>query len=279
MSINPHALYPTKTAAGSSGYPYGSARDVVISGDGTGTPWKSDFVNDLWGFLQSLLDMAGIVPNGLPDSLENAQYANAIRYLGGAPGELVPTFEHNAPIEGISRTLLLDGSGISVAAYQALVDVCWVGSLDNADAAARPGGCFYRADDAGGTIPNSSGVYFILPDARGQFPRGTDPTGIYDINGTARFKGDFQDYVVFKHTHDLEADIVGDREIKRGYHAANTEAPTNPIGALDAGYVTGDDVYASDMFDGNHVDPIPTDKLSLWETRPKNFQVEWRIRY
>jgi hypothetical protein len=78
MALNLNSSYPTKTNAPDADYPYGSARNQVTPGDGTGTPLDEDLVNDIVGFQQALLDMAGISPTGSPDKVGASQYLEAI---------------------------------------------------------------------------------------------------------------------------------------------------------------------------------------------------------
>lgn len=59
-------------------YPHGKAKNVVTAGDGSGTPLEKDWVNDLWGFLQSLLDIASITPSGDPDEVGASDYLDAM---------------------------------------------------------------------------------------------------------------------------------------------------------------------------------------------------------
>lgn len=81
MAIKPNELYPSRTTAPNVNYPYGGAQDVVVQGDGTGTPWRSPVVNDLWGFLQALLDNAGVTPSGAADTAVASQYLTSLRTL------------------------------------------------------------------------------------------------------------------------------------------------------------------------------------------------------
>ncbi len=78
MAINPEALYPGKIAPSTPDYPYGAARNITVPGDGSGTPWEAGLVNDLFGFQQALLGMAGIVPSGNPDKVGASQYLEAL---------------------------------------------------------------------------------------------------------------------------------------------------------------------------------------------------------
>lgn len=78
MSINPETLFAGKINPSDADYPYGSARNITTPGDGTGTPWDSALVNDLFGFQQALLNDAGIVPSGTPDKLGASQYLQSL---------------------------------------------------------------------------------------------------------------------------------------------------------------------------------------------------------
>lgn len=78
MAINLETQYPGKVNPSDSDYPYGSARNVTVPGDGTGTPWEAAFVNDLVGFQQAMLQDAGIVPSGTPDKATLSQYLQAL---------------------------------------------------------------------------------------------------------------------------------------------------------------------------------------------------------
>jgi hypothetical protein len=83
MAINLILKYPAQVIAGDLFYPWGKARNITVSGDGTGTPWEADLVNDWLGFFQSLLLESGQTPSNNPDKLGTSQYLDAIKYLTG----------------------------------------------------------------------------------------------------------------------------------------------------------------------------------------------------
>jgi hypothetical protein len=78
MAINPSIRYSGRTDTSDPAYPRGKARNVAVVGDGTGTPWEKDLVNDLFGFQQALLGAALIVPSGTPDKVGASQYLDAV---------------------------------------------------------------------------------------------------------------------------------------------------------------------------------------------------------
>jgi len=81
MAIEPQTAYPTQIETGDPGYPLGKAKNVTVQGDGTGTPLERDWVNDIWGFLQAMLDSAGITATGTPDEVGASQYLDALDAL------------------------------------------------------------------------------------------------------------------------------------------------------------------------------------------------------
>ncbi len=85
MAINPETQYPGKIAPSSAQFPYGAARNITVPGDGTGTPWEAALVNDLFGFQQSLLSSAGLVPSGTPEEVGASQYLDSMNLLKTTP--------------------------------------------------------------------------------------------------------------------------------------------------------------------------------------------------
>ena len=83
MAIAPKDIYVGQVASDAA-YPYGKARNLSVEGDGTGTPWEEKHVNDLWGFLQSLLDAVDATPSGTPDKVGASQYLDAIEAIAVA---------------------------------------------------------------------------------------------------------------------------------------------------------------------------------------------------
>jgi len=81
MAIIPEDLYSGQSTAADADYPYGSSRNVVVSGDGTGWPFTRDYTRDIMGLQQALLVAAGITPTGDPDTAIASQYFNALEAL------------------------------------------------------------------------------------------------------------------------------------------------------------------------------------------------------
>ncbi len=122
--------------------------------------------NYMFGRQQALLNFASIIPNGSVEEDGDSQELEALKNGFSAPGEAVDWYGNVDPATLGHKILLLEGQGVLVADFPDLVAATYVGDGDNPTAVA-----FYRADDAAGTIRNIAGVYFILPDATGFYPR------------------------------------------------------------------------------------------------------------
>lgn len=260
MALNPNVKWPAQTNAPTAAYTYGSAQNVTTPGDGTGTPFEEDLVNDWFGFQQELLDKAGITPSGNPDEVDDSDIYDAIRLTSGHPGLCVPAFLSVDPATIGLRVLYLDGTTVTAADYPDLVAATYVGDGNNATAEA-----FIKTSDAGGTTPNVAGPYFLLPDARGRFPRGYDIGATIDPDGATRFPGDTQADAVQNHYHQVGYGLGGMTYVSK---YAATVAAGGAIG-LQGG--ASDPIYA--------YSESPSSPLIDEETRPANFLVKWYVWY
>jgi hypothetical protein len=78
MALNLALRYAGRINGATSGYPYGSIKNESSVGADDGTPVDKDWLNDLQGLLQSLLDAVGAVPTNTPDQVGASQYYDAI---------------------------------------------------------------------------------------------------------------------------------------------------------------------------------------------------------
>lgn len=81
MAINIATQYPGQSNAASTDYPYGSGRDVSSPGAGDGTPFQQAWFNDIYGFLQAILQQGGVTPSGNPDTAVLSDYLTAMKAL------------------------------------------------------------------------------------------------------------------------------------------------------------------------------------------------------
>jgi hypothetical protein len=81
MAIIPLTLYPTKIDTTDPAYPLGKAQNISAPAAGDGTPNDKDWLNDLWGFLQDLLDQGSITASGVPDKVGTSDYMDAFKAI------------------------------------------------------------------------------------------------------------------------------------------------------------------------------------------------------
>ncbi len=115
MALNPAARYPGQTNAPNAAYPYGSAKNILVTGDGTGTPWEEAIPNDMWGFFQALLADVGETPTGDPDEVGASQYLDAIN-TKLAPKAIAPVTSADNSIPRMNGTdqKTLQSSGVLI---------------------------------------------------------------------------------------------------------------------------------------------------------------------
>lgn len=263
--LNPNSKWPTQSKAPSSDYPYGSAQNVTTPGDGTGTPFVADLVDDWFGFQQELVQRAGITPSGVPDHAGDSDAFDALRRTCGYPGLIVACATFTDPTTLGLRLLELDGSGILIASYPDLVTACYIGDGNNADTDAD---AFYKSSDAAGTSRTTAGPYMILPDMRGKFLRGSDLSASVDPDAATRgYHGTNQDDLVGNHYHPVIYDLAVE-------NALSYSATTGTIGGGAPGIQggTSERLYAYDS--------TPTGGSGLGtESRPINVNAGWYIWY
>lgn len=109
MAIDLTTVYPGQVDPASPDYPLGEPRNIVIPGDGTGTPLDEQWLQDYAGFFQAVLDAAGVTASGVPDTAIDSQYLDALLSISGGT-----QVEEIAPFTG--TTVSLSSSATSIAA-------------------------------------------------------------------------------------------------------------------------------------------------------------------
>jgi len=247
-----------------------------------GAPLDADWVNDLWGSTQALLNAADVSPSGSAESSSASDVLDSVRKISGAPGEILFWGGRDAdPVTHENRLILLAGQVISIASYPELVAAVYCGDSANPTAES-----FYKTSDAGGTTRSTSGTYLVLPDCRGYFVRGLNgTTATVDTgriaDGTEAEPGSAQSYQAGLHDHytgwwtGLQTNTIE--------NIAYWVYPTDPGGsavednflaprasAINPPSVVGD----GRVFNGGY-DVTGTDE----ETRPRNIAFHCMIRY
>jgi hypothetical protein len=235
-------------------FPNFSGKNATGAGATDGTEFIAALIDNwMWGPAQALLDHESITPNGVTEAAGASQVLDAVQKL--FPPGMVAEWNLNAdPGTTGHRFLLLNGQGILRANYADLDANVYVGDGNNATAAA-----YYHADDAAGTIRNTTGVYLILPESRGYTTRGLDLAASVDPLGASRSLGDNQLDALQLHQHSY-----GDTRI--GYVAT---------GGLNAMGVNPDTDLTTSLY---QTDGGGTPRTSS-ETRMVNRSTQFAIRY
>jgi hypothetical protein len=174
MALIPSAQYPAQIDTGDAGYPQGKARNAATFQDGTGTPLEKTWINDLWGFLQSLISIAGITASGSPDQVGASQYLDGVKYVGDRQVErfMLGTWVDVADISGDAlQGLSWDPTNklfITVDGLSNLLTspdgITWTGRTSNYFASAR------------GVVSNPAGVSLVFGSDGAAVSRSTNGT-------------------------------------------------------------------------------------------------------
>jgi hypothetical protein len=246
-------------------YPNVTANNVTAPGAGDGTPYTKAVIDDLWGFAQAVLTYGGATPTGVAESATNSQRLDAIVNSLSPPGTVVGWHGSTNPLVFGARLIELQGQGVLRTSYPDLDTACYVGNSLNGTAEA-----YYRADDSAGTSRNTSGIYLILPDARGVALRGYDPSEIYDPDGSTRIFPDTQTHSMEQHRHNV---LAGGSAVL----VANEVTNKNGGSASSFDFITWNFVGPAAVFAEDVV--VGSANTNNFETRMVNLQVKWCVRY
>lgn len=258
-------------------FPSTAAVDVSVPGAGDGTEFKALMVNDLWGYRQAIMNYAGLTPNNASEVYNNSQILEALKNSLSPVGTLVAFFGQTDPASLGYRFLECQGQTVNrtLTAYQELDTVCYVGDGNNSNIFIS---AFFRTSDAGGTTRSTTGNYLVLPDLRGKFLRGYDPTALRDPQGALRPFPNYQEWATQAHSHrisfgnDTNTDCQNKVTIQEGtgtsynlvQQSTTLWAQTTNYNA-NAGYAVPS---ATNIFNTDND-----------ETRPSNENVKWLLRY
>lgn len=85
MALDKTAVIPAaKIDSSDAAYTLGKAQNVTVFGDGTGTPYRADLVNDDFGYKEALLLEAEVTPSNVADTGLSSQYLQSAKLIHGA---------------------------------------------------------------------------------------------------------------------------------------------------------------------------------------------------
>jgi hypothetical protein len=270
-------------------FPLVEFQDITAPGDGLGTPAIKDWVQTLVGWPQALMDYAGLTPDGNHETGAASQLLTAMKLMGMYPGVVLPLHINDDPANLIPapRLMLLTGQTVLAADYPELVAATYIGDANNANAAYEG---YFKTGDTPGTVRNTAGPYFVLPDLRGHALRGDDSAGTTDPDGASRVLPDSQAHAVDNHGHAGIGGINTGGGTPTLFGVANASLPTG-FGAVSASSGS----YASVATTGSGSGPIfawssPADiynyssassygQTDAEETRMINTNCRWAVIY
>jgi hypothetical protein len=240
-------------------------RDITVPGDGLGTEWIAEFVNDHWGARQHLMTQAGLTPNAVTEVNGNSQDFVASQRCFGHPGEIVSWGGQGDPSASGIRLLKLDGTVLTASSYTDLVTATYIGDGNNSVSNFIG---FFKTSDAGGTTRDTAGPYFVLPNLEGFFIRGNDPTAIKDPDGASRGIPYAQASAFETHGHELLT-LSGN----------NYAEPTNLTSTGVQGLTLSASAGADRLQALDSITAIVGGNPNNSETRPHNVNFTWCVRY
>lgn len=126
--INLEEQFSPRVNPADANYPFGSIKDNTSPGANYGTPLAAVWGNDWEGFAQAAMTEAGITPSGLPDTAQDSQLLEAVKFAAGAPVSrealrrsyaeagynlVQGSFEKGGVLTSTSDVLLHEASGIA----------------------------------------------------------------------------------------------------------------------------------------------------------------------
>ena len=193
----------------SGSFPDVTATDASNPSLRNGTPLTADFMTDIFGMVQAILNSAGITPSGSAETSSVSDVLEGIQRVAGHPGEVVYWAGAASPD---ARLIQLAGQTITAANYPDLVTATYIGDGNNADTDYE---AFYKCSDEDGLVRNPAGPYFKLPDCRGYFLRGLDDGSGNDLGrsdfsvGKDDIQASTQEQSYGQHTHVVDPGVVG----------------------------------------------------------------------
>lgn len=82
--INIEQTFTPRVNPADTDYPFGSIKDNTSPGANDGTPLSAVWGNDFEGFRQAAMTEAGITPSGLPDTAQDSQLLDAVKFVANA---------------------------------------------------------------------------------------------------------------------------------------------------------------------------------------------------
>lgn len=113
MAIKIADLY-VNTNPADANYPGGSFKNATSPTATDGTPFEEQWANDMLGFMQALLALAGVVPSGVPDTAVNSQHLQAVLQIMGRTAGAIREVAVSGAVVEADQIIIIDASGGNV---------------------------------------------------------------------------------------------------------------------------------------------------------------------
>lgn len=191
MALVIETEYANSNAADTN-YPQGSFKNRSGPGLYDGTPLEKAWPNDIYGLLQKLLDVVGITPSGVPDTVLASDYYDALVMLFAKPVGEISLWPFSTIPSGFIEPV---GVELLRSSYQDLYDYALASGDMITEAAWQ---VEYAAGGCGKFSSGDGSTTFRTPDLRAEFIRILDGGRGID---TARVLGSWAEDLFKAHTH------------------------------------------------------------------------------
>lgn len=113
MAVKIADLY-LNTNPADANYPGGSFKNASSPTATDGTPFEEQWANDMLGFMQSLIALAGVIPSGMPDTAVNSQHLQAALKIMGVVSSAIRSVAVTGPVVASDRVIVIDASAGAV---------------------------------------------------------------------------------------------------------------------------------------------------------------------
>jgi hypothetical protein len=110
MAVKIADLY-LNTNPADANYPGGSFKNASSPTATDGTPFEEQWANDMLGFMQALIALAGVVPSGVPDTAVNSQHLQAVLKIMGRTAGAIRAVAVTGPVIESDQIIVIDASG------------------------------------------------------------------------------------------------------------------------------------------------------------------------
>ena len=297
MAIRLIDQYPNRAGTPNADYPHGVPKNRSAPGAVDGTPFEQAWFRDKEGFMQSLLETAGITPSGIPDKVGASDYMDALVQIisqksqfsdysslrtyvtgeitRGSDGQFYEFYDRDqaGAVQGVDPTnaanrphIWMEWDGVKPGStIEWRSETLPEGYIEN-DGAEISRNDYRRVFAVHGTTygAGDGSTTFLLPDDRGEFKRGLDHgRGVDSGRLIGEHQLDQMQRMTGRFGHAFGDNAGTDRSQGAFSHQDGMNSPRGTQGSVGTSAV---DTY----FDSANSPDARTSSTTTGETRPRN---------